>query len=209
MDGASGWHQTGTHHRAAEFQGCRFDLQFRLPVERAASGERTERRNEDRALHATLPGRAQQGDAAVDIDPVDFRPALRAKIIGAMHECIDLAPGQAPRIVADFVGHALGVCHGAAAKSQHVPPVRPKAARDGGANVSSRTRDGATHVQRLAACVAMRCALAITVSVMVVAGMLGKTDASSRCTPSRPVGWPRMSVSNLPGCARMGNVPPE
>jgi len=44
---------------------------------------------------------------------------------------------------------------------------------------------------------------------IVVAGTLGKIDASTRCTRSRPVGWPRISVSSFPGRARMGNVPPE
>ena len=55
--------------------------------------------------------------------------------------------------------------------------------------MTGRAGDRATHrLYRSAARVAMRCALAITLSVIVVAGMLGKTEASIKCTRSRPVG---------------------
>src|SRR6185312_4217891 len=71
-------------------------------------------------------------------------------------------------------------------------------------DITVRARDrGPLH-----AAVPMRWAFAITVSVMVVAGTLGSTVASTACTRSNPWGLPRGSDSKRPGCRRIGNVPP-
>src|SRR5439155_12369901 len=56
---------------------------------------------------------------------------------------------------------------------------------------------------------AMRCAFAISVSVMFVAGIVGNTLESIRWTRARPIGRPSRSLSRTPGSRRMGKAPPE
>lgn len=56
--------------------------------------------------------------------------------------------------------------------------------------------------------VAIRCALAIAVKVMVLAGTLGKTLESTMWTRRQLPGVPNTSVSNSPGDDVMGKDPP-
>jgi len=54
----------------------------------------------------------------------------------------------------------------------------------------------------------IRWAFAITVSVIVVAGMLEKMVESTACTRLKPYGLPYRSLWNRPGHTCMGKVPP-
>jgi hypothetical protein len=56
--------------------------------------------------------------------------------------------------------------------------------------------------------VAIRCALAIAVRVMVLAGTLGKTLESTMWIRRQPPGVPNMSVSNSLGDDVIGKDPP-
>ena len=104
------------------------------------------------------------------------------------------------------------VAFGRAPREPHDRPARAcevfRQSRTDKARGASDGDPGLPGVSHAAATAPIRCALAITLNVIVVAGRDGKTLASTTCTRDNPSTLPHTSVSNCWGRSRIGNVPP-
>src|SRR5258708_2060536 len=187
---AAGWpvgpHQARTHDEGARRRSLMLDLELRAPVQRAASFERADGGYDGDPRDASRRGGLQQLAGTLDVDPVDVRAPGGFEVVGAMDQSRDVPAPKNFRLdlIAQAKRHRVTGWPGLR-KPRHGPSGALEATRQHRAHKAPRAGDRDLRHQAIAA-VPIRCALAMTLSVMVVAGSDGKTLASRPWTRGEP-----------------------
>ena len=228
--------QPGPDHQRAICQRDFFNLQFRLSVKRTAAVERADAGNENDFRDFCRARGLQNFPRAFHVHRANFIPAHRLEIIGAMHQRAGIFKRRRRNFIAELKFHGARSGLWLARQFQNFPAARGKIIFDAAADVAAAAGDradffslinsicraalpsqlnskfrgdAAASLYRIAAVSQpMRWALAMTEKVIVVAGMLGNTLASTAWTRDQPCGRPRQSLSNCSGFSRIGIEPP-
>src|SRR6266705_4324086 len=138
----------------------------------------------------------------------------RLEIIGAMHKCSSKPCHRTLNILAQLKEKRFPVVFWLTGQFQNLPAACREIIFDAAADVAIAASDRADFfiahkIYSVAVSQPMRCALAMTEKVIVVAGMLGSTLASTAWRRDQPRGRPSVSLSNFPDAIRIGSEPPQ